>query len=436
VGYNAPVLGAKMSINVIYIYSACIVTTTKDVRILHDPWFTEGIYDGSWFQFPIVEDPIQSIGDVDLIYISHIHPDHYDSEFLKKYFEVYGKKKIIIANHSPNYLAGKMRGDGIECTILTNPLTIGNTEIQIMPHETGSIGDIDSAIVVKYNSSNKTHCVVNANDIIFDENTRNTLKSISGNVDILLCGYTGAGPYPQTYFNLKDPNLKIEGESKKSAFFDRYLALTNVIKAKVNIPFAGKYILGGKLTPLNDFRGVADPTEVLEFDPLAVVLSDNGGEINTETLTSSDIRRKPYDLADKLKRYDEVSEFKMDYERLINLDETKQIPIKRLLSMAYYKAKLKSECESDYYFAIKVSDIEIAILNINKNTEDRVLFQSPDVNIPKPYSIIEIDIRYLFGLLTYAYHWNNAEVGSQFNIIREPNEFNRNAQGFLNFLSI
>jgi UDP-MurNAc hydroxylase len=425
-----------MSITTTYIYSACIVTTTPDVRILHDPWFTEGIYDGSWFHFPIVQNPIASIGDVDLIYISHIHPDHYDSAFLKEYFEVYGKKKIIIADHNPNYLAGKMRGDGIECTILTNPLTIGNTEIQIMPHETGSIGDIDSAIVVKYNSSDKIHCVVNANDIIFDKNTRNTLKSISGNVDILLCSYTGAGPYPQTYFNLNDPSLKIEAENKKSAFFDRYLALTNVIKAKVNIPFAGKYILGGKLTPLNDFRGVADPTEVLEFDPLAFILSDNGGEINTETLTSSDIRRKPYDLADKLKRYDEVSKFKMDYERLINLDEIKQLPIKRLLSMAYYKAKLKSECESDYYFAIKVSDIEIAILNANKNTEDRVLFQSLDANIPKPYSIIEIDIRYLFGLLTYVYHWNNAEVGSQFNIIREPNEFNRNAQGFLNFLSI
>ena len=68
-----------MSIKVKYIYSACIITETPDIKILHDPWFTDGIYDGSWFQFPKVADPINSIGNVDLIYISHIHPDHYYS---------------------------------------------------------------------------------------------------------------------------------------------------------------------------------------------------------------------------------------------------------------------------------------------------------------------------------------------------------------------
>ena len=57
-----------MSINVKYIYSACIVTETDNIRILHDPWITEGIYDGSWFHFPKVDDPIKAIGDVDLGY--------------------------------------------------------------------------------------------------------------------------------------------------------------------------------------------------------------------------------------------------------------------------------------------------------------------------------------------------------------------------------
>ena len=74
-------------INVKYIYSDCIITSTPDLIILHDPWFTEGIYDGSWFHFPKIENPLESIGDVDFIYISHIHPDHYDSDFLKKYFQ-------------------------------------------------------------------------------------------------------------------------------------------------------------------------------------------------------------------------------------------------------------------------------------------------------------------------------------------------------------
>ena len=40
-----------------YIYSACIQIETKDVRILCDPWFSEGIYDGSWYHFPKISDP-------------------------------------------------------------------------------------------------------------------------------------------------------------------------------------------------------------------------------------------------------------------------------------------------------------------------------------------------------------------------------------------
>ena len=93
-----------MSISVRYIYSACVVIETKDVKILCDPWFTQGAYDGSWFHFPLLRNPIDKIGNVDIIYISHIHPDHYDPKFLKKYFNVYGEKEIVIADFKNNFL--------------------------------------------------------------------------------------------------------------------------------------------------------------------------------------------------------------------------------------------------------------------------------------------------------------------------------------------
>jgi hypothetical protein len=45
-------------------------------------------------------------------------------------------------------------------------------------------------------------------------------------------------------------------------------------------------------------------------------------------------------------------------------------------------------------------------------------------------------LRYLFGLLTGLFHWNNAEVGSQFQTRRIPDQFSREAQNFLNFLTV
>ena len=84
---------------------------------------------------------------------------------------------MIIAGHKPNYLARKMQSDGIEPTILESSITVGKTTIQIVPYVTGSITDMDSAIVIKHISRDKKrHCVVNTNDIAFDDFLAKNLK--------------------------------------------------------------------------------------------------------------------------------------------------------------------------------------------------------------------------------------------------------------------
>lgn len=420
-----------------YIYSACVVTETPDVKILHDPWFTEGIYDGSWYHFPKLNNPIEQIGDVDAIYISHVHPDHYDSKFIKSYFEVFGEKEIIISNLSPNHLANKMRADGFSPRILKEEVVFGDTRISIIPHDTGSVSDIDSAIIIKYSDGIRDHCVLNVNDIVFEDKMLSFLVNLDLQVDILLCGYTGAGPYPQTYFNLEDPQILIEAEKKKTLFFERYKKLINAIKAKVVIPFAGKYILGGHLSPLNEFRGVADAIEVLEFDKTAVVLDDGGDAwIGTSKLTPSRIRTKEYSKEELRLRQREIENIPMAYERLMPLEEVSQLPFKRLLRAAAKNANLRSECETDYYFLIELPGGEFVYINANKSAEEYLFYTKNKNSVPIPRSEIAIDPRYLFGLLTHIYHWNNAEVGSQVSVRRFPNEFNRGAQSFLNFLVV
>jgi UDP-MurNAc hydroxylase len=431
-----PADGVPSAIVVRYIYSACIKTITPDVSVLHDPWFTEGVYDGSWFQYPRIRDPISATGDCDLIYVTHVHPDHYDPLFLRQYFDFYGEKEIIIADHTPNHLAGKMKADGLKCTVLRDVRKIRNTSVHILPHKTGSISDIDSAIIVKFFDGRRQHCVVNTNDIIFDGTMVETVKKAGGDVDVLLCGYTGAGPYPQTYFDAGDPRLAEAAERKKIEFFERYRALTQAIGAKINIPFAGQYILGGKLVSLNDSRGVADAVEVLDLDRNAVVLADNGGSIDTLTCRPTAVRTEKYASAAIASREEEIKGRLMDYERLIAASETKQLPLRRLLTAAARKAHEKTECETDYYFVFPLPEAEFAIVNANKSAPNVLQFVSKDAILPEPRSEIDMDPRYLFGLLTHVYHWNNAEVGSQYNTRRTPNVLNRSAQSFLNYLTV
>ncbi len=212
--------------------------------------------------------------------------------------------------------------------------------------------------------------------------------------------------------------------------------MTGSLNAKVNIPFAGKYLLGGRLAVLNKYRGVADQTEMLALDEKAVVLADDGGEINTAELKPSAVRTQRYDASNMERRENEITGQRMDYERLISVEEIHQLPLKRLLISAARRAIKMSECETDYFFVFNLPGNETAKVNANKFAECLVDFSGNSTELPQPRSEIVIDPRYLFGLLTNIYHWNNAEVGSQYNTRRTPNVLNRKAQSFLNFLSI
>lgn len=207
------------------------------------------------------------------------------------------------------------------------------------------------------------------------------------------------------------------------------------IDARVNLPFAGKYILGGRLSKLNYYRGVADAVEVLAIDEKAVILADMDGIIDTESFAPSAVRVEAYDPSDLDQRIKEVSGHKMLYEKLINDDQVYQLQIRRLLLSAYYRAIKKSELDIDYYFVFPVDQYFI-VMNANGGCSNSVLEFAIDVDLPSPRSEIYIDPRYLFGLLVGMYHWNNAEVGSHYCVRRIPNIFNRKAQRFLNFLSV
>ena len=422
-------------IKVTYIYSACVIIETPDLRILCDPWFTEGIYDGAWYHFPRVDKPVEKIGKIDAIYVSHIHPDHYDPAFIRQYFAACGEKPILIGNRSPNFLLTKMASDGFSARPLSEPLLTGETTVKIVPHNTGSVSDIDTALVITYAGNDRHHSVVNTNDVVVDDKFLADIDdAIDCEVDVLLCGYTGAGPYPQTYFDLDDPLLIERGKEKKASFFARYQRLTSHVKAKVNIPFAGKYLLGGKLSAMNDFRGVADPVEVLEFDEYAVVLADAGGFITTDTLIAQGTRTEAYSRDLVRRRQAEISANPLAYEQVLSSLPLEAVPMRRLLKNALKNAVARSECDQDYYYLIKWSETDQVLINARRTSSPD--FLPVTAELPEPRSEISIDYRYLFGLLTHLFHWNNAEVGSQFQTRRIPDVFSRPAQQFLNFLGV
>ena len=69
-------------------------------KILCDPWVVDGVFEGSWFHYPPLQTTINDLQDVDAIYVSHIHPDHYD----QRYFDFDKNIPIIALDHGLNFL--------------------------------------------------------------------------------------------------------------------------------------------------------------------------------------------------------------------------------------------------------------------------------------------------------------------------------------------
>ena len=437
---------------VIYKYSACIKICTDDVNILCDPWFGKDAYEGTWTQFPQIQNIDDFIGNFDIVYLSHIHPDHYCPETLKILFNKFGEKEILIADWGdkhPNYLEKKLRNDGLEKFLNVNNHKIFNdTEINIVPNKTGSASDIDSALIVSSKSLKKS--VLNINDCIYNKYLFNEIIKHKNNLNTefsLFClGYTGAGPYPQTYYSPEiEKDILIEKAlEKKRKFFERYQNAINSIPSKRRLPFAGKYLLAGDLSVLNKYRGVADALEVKSIDSGAIVLDDGGDAyFDLEKNHVSRERKKLYDFPEKI-------ESQRDYfwRKAISFYPTKTL-LKRIIVQCIKRAHNKSQCESNYFYSIYPYDDKNTLSHIwslkkpYKNIEPIITFncckdKNPfDLNVKSEiHAHLFIESKALFAVLTGISHWNNFEVGSVFQIRRIPDKFNRNMQSYLNFLSI
>ena len=87
-----------------FIANACaIFESDKGTKILSDPWIQNGVFEGSWCHFHKLETSIEDLQDVDAIYVSHIHPDHYDERFFNFSKEI----PIIVLDHGFNFLHKK-----------------------------------------------------------------------------------------------------------------------------------------------------------------------------------------------------------------------------------------------------------------------------------------------------------------------------------------
>jgi hypothetical protein len=102
-----------------------------------------------------------------------------------------------------------------------------------------------------------------------------------------------------------------------------------------------------------------------------------------------------------------------------------------LLVAAYARAMTRSRVKEDFWFCLSTSPGRYFSFNA---AEDCGISVRTDVAELEPRCELYLDERYLFGLLSRLYHWNNAEIGSHLRARRVPDRYRRDAYAFLHYL--
>jgi len=210
---------------------------TTGGSIVCDPWFLPQFL-GSWFVFPrndrLDAELLELVCSPDYLYISHIHADHLDTQWLREHMSK--DTTVLLPDFPTSELERTLRELGFHQFVRTTdreelPL-VGSLSIAI--HTETSITDGpggDSALVV----SDGTARIVNQNDCRTSD--LDALRR-HGDVDLHWLQYSGAIWYPMVYEEHPEKMRELIG-AKVESQTTRALRYVEAIGARAVVPSAG-----------------------------------------------------------------------------------------------------------------------------------------------------------------------------------------------------
>lgn len=397
-------------------------------QILCDPWIVDGVFENSWYHYPPLQTKIDNLQKVDAIYISHIHPDHYD----ERYFDFPKNIPIIILDEGLNFLKKNLLKKGYNNLIMIkNEQAINFKEFKLTLYkpfsghlyEESLLGNlIDSALVIQ----DKDTVAINFNDNTPTEECSKMLNKKYQKIDLAMLNYNTAGPYPSCFDNLSIKEKKNEHSRILKRNFNHLCKVIPLLKPKSVLPFAGSYVLGGKYFYKNEYSGTTTWDECasylksnLKFKTNVFCLRENQ---TYDIKNQKNIEKyEPIDLNEMKKYIQKIKDKKYDYENDKQPDEKK---LKEDMKNASTKlkeriGKFDLKIKSNVFIKIKNELIQI----LNGTDESRKL-------------VCELDSRLLRRILDRKSHWNNAEIGAHINFMRQPNKMDPDVHTSLSFFHL
>lgn len=437
--------------NIEFLRSSTFIIEYNGTKVMFDPWLEDGEYYGSWSHFPPRNISYEEFEDVDLICLTHIHPDH----FSKKTFNKLNKKiPVLILSYKQKFLKFNLEKLGFKVLELdhTNFHQLNDFKIYSFAADScdpevcmkffgcGAFGQkdntsnqIDSIFLIQVGDK----IILNTNDVPYklSEKALTKIKDSFSKIDILFTGYAGAGPYPQCFENLSSQKKKEAAKIKEKSFLDQATDYINFFNPRFFIPFAGTYTLAGKLFDLNDYRGVPDINDALKYlnkkcnsKGILFKFKDKLNLDTFEILSSGFENDNIYELVNYYKSK------KFDYEdfNTPNSNDLLDLFEKSYERFEHYRKEINFSSETKVFFSF-CNDMYI---EMSTNGFGYSIVNESEIDKKQNILIVNIDTRLFFEILKgprFA-HWNNAEIGSHITYFRNPDVYDRGLFYCMNFL--
>jgi UDP-MurNAc hydroxylase len=429
-----------------------IFSDDESTSILCDPWITDGAFIGSWYHWPPLsgDKEFESLlgNKWSAIYISHLHADHFDRKWISKYVRQNPETLILIPKHTHKWLSRAILSLGVPQESIVeldeqSNFYLGKVKIEILPADICNPEvcglstpcfsglnwkrSIDSVAVFKGDGQT----IVNSNDAMATESVPAVMRFIE-DCDLFMASYGGAGPYPQCFPSVQDKDSESEKLAKK--FVEVVAKASKLIGAKAVFPFAGQYLLGGSLTPLNATRSVLELGETVKYlNRLGISNVITLAPFATYSVTTGEVSESYEEPSSVIKAeyLERISKDLFPYQKQDDSWPTYEEDVKR----AFCKLEKRySEMVSENQTSKYQSGVSFLLQGSKFKIELNYSEFEVTINTGKTFNnltTISADDRLIRNLIrrpkNYAgftpMHWNQAEIGSHFQWERQGEYF-------------
>lgn len=155
-------------------------------KIISDPWLNGKVFNDSWAH--ISTPAMVNWPEIDYIWVSHEHPDHFHFPTLKSIPES-DKRRIVALHqrHASKRMVEALKKIGFGKIVELPLYRWANIEPGIDVY-CGSVGSMDSFLAIR----SEGRCVLNLNDCVLNPGQLRYIKSILGHIDVLFTQFSFA----------------------------------------------------------------------------------------------------------------------------------------------------------------------------------------------------------------------------------------------------